>query len=106
MAMTIKGERYLPIVLSEWLLSESYEYLTIVPYQGRSYISRKDVPAGTAINNRNFWAVYSDKSIEVEALLTKIGELEIKVNEQQNQINALQNSITELDARVTALETA
>ena len=50
------GERYAPIVANpiEWNINREYEYLTIVIYNGDSYISKQDVPKSVQITNTKY----------------------------------------------------
>lgn len=53
------GARYVP-KFSEpiaWDKKRGYEALEIVTYLGTSYTSKKPVPAGTEIDNEEFWVV-------------------------------------------------
>lgn len=51
------GERYVPIVVGAWQPETAYEKLTIVPYQGSGYISKKDVPPNVPPTNTAYWAL-------------------------------------------------
>ena len=44
----------------EWDANTSYEYMTLVTNNGNSYISKKDVPAGTPLTNDEYWIKSSD----------------------------------------------
>lgn len=45
----------------EWNESTTYEYLTLVLAEsGNSYISKRDVPAGTPVTNTDYWIKSSD----------------------------------------------
>ena len=45
----------------EWDSSFTYEKLTVVTNVGSSYISKQDVPAGTALSNTNYWQLVASK---------------------------------------------
>ena len=82
------GARYVPIFgrkdesTTEWDNSAPYEPLTIVTYQGNSYTSRQEVPAGVAITNTDYWVSTGNFNAQVDAY-------------RQNVIS-LQNSVTAL----------
>lgn len=66
------GARYVPIFgrkdeeSIEWDNSKPYESLTVVIYQGNSYVSRQYVPAGVDITNEAFWALAFNFNAQVE----------------------------------------
>ena len=51
------GARYVPLIMGEWDSSASYEPLSVVLYNGKSYTSRTFVPAGILITNEVYWAL-------------------------------------------------
>lgn len=51
------GARYVPLYMGEWDNSNSYEPLSLVYYNNKTYISRQYVPINVAITNELFWAV-------------------------------------------------
>lgn len=63
------GARYVPILADpfEWDERKQYEHLTIVGFNGFSYISRKNVPANTDINNTEYWVSMGSFSAQIEA---------------------------------------
>lgn len=72
------GNRYVPKFANpvEWNNLREYEPLTIVTYQGTSYTSKKTVPVGTELNNREYWVVTGNYNQQVEAYRQKVEELE------------------------------
>jgi len=44
-----------------WNNSTAYEVLDLVVYQGSSYIAKKAVPAGTAVNINEYWQAVASK---------------------------------------------
>lgn len=88
-----------------WTSSKSYDKLVIVEREGTgtTYISRKPVPAGTSIFNRNYWIKFSkwsdipyeisqefgnstEVTISQKTLTTKFNQLDEK-NQEQSEIN-------------------
>ena len=55
------GKRIVPKHCGEWDRAKAYEMLSIVLHteNGESYISRREVPAGTDILDGEYWAVCS-----------------------------------------------
>lgn len=59
-----------------WDSNTSYEYLTLVASKdfGFSYISKKDVPAGTPLENDEYWIRCASFSAQIEDIYNKILE--------------------------------
>lgn len=45
----------------EWNGTTAYEKLDVVSYGGSSYLSVRDVPAGTSLSNTNYWMLLAQK---------------------------------------------
>ena len=45
----------------EWSAAAAYDRLDIVTYAGGSYLSKQDVPAGTALSNSAYWLLIAEK---------------------------------------------
>lgn len=64
------GGRIVPKHCGTWNKRSKYEMLSIVyqPETGDSYISRRSVPAGTALSSEEYWAICSEYSAQVRNL--------------------------------------
>ena len=64
------GGRIVPKHCGAWNKRSKYEMLSIVyqPETGDSYISRRSVPAGTALSSEEYWAICSEYSAQVRKL--------------------------------------
>lgn len=66
------------IVLSdplEWNEESTYEYLTLVlGNDGNSYISKKDVPAGTPLTDGDYWIKSSDYNAQLASIQADLNE--------------------------------
>lgn len=63
------GNRYVPKILSDetpWVNTTEYEALTVVMYQGNSYTSRKTVPTGIDIMNKDYWSCTGNYNAQVD----------------------------------------
>jgi len=81
------GARYVPRFLGIWNNTTQYEALDVVDNgSGTSYIARKIVPAGTPLNNTDFWFVYGASSGAIIDLQNRMGAAE-------NDIDALQDVV-------------
>lgn len=66
------GARYAPEFAGEWSNTKQYAALSVVYADNRSYVSRKTVPAGTAISNTEFWIQSSDWNAQVAEYNLKV----------------------------------
>lgn len=90
------GARYVPVFYddghggSEWSSAVAYEPLTVVEYQGVTYLSKQYVPAGTPITNTDYWYLTWETSTQID--------------EYRREVAALASSVTALDLRTDAIE--
>ena len=77
---TYIGKRVVPIVRGNWDINQPYEMLSIVldTATKHSYISRREVPAGVAITNTDYWTLYTI-SLETAAIAPEMAA-EIQAN--------------------------
>lgn len=68
------GNRYVPVFADpvEWNNLRQYEPLTIVTYQGTSYTSKKTVPVGIELNNKEYWVVTGNYNAQIDAIMHQI----------------------------------
>lgn len=66
------GARYAPEFAGDWSNTKQYAALSVVYTGNRSYVSRKTVPAGTAITNTEFWIQSSDWNAQVAEYNLKV----------------------------------
>lgn len=76
------GNRYVPRFADpvEWDNLREYEPLTIVTYEGTSYTSKKTVPVGTPLSDRNYWVVTGNYNQQVEAYRQEVEEIAERVD--------------------------
>ncbi len=107
------GARYVPLYMGDWDSTRNYEPLSIVTDgNGNSYTSLKDVPAGTPLNNRDYWIITASFSGAVDVLRRDLNQAQDDITDLQSGLNTtninvsnLQNTIeTDIDARLTAAE--
>lgn len=80
-----KGHRYVPLIDGEWDKNKSYEGLTVVTYQGASYTSKKHVPAGIDINNKEYWSLTGNYNAQIESYRRDVRDMEDNVNNKMDQ---------------------
>lgn len=81
------GGRIVPKHCGVWNKNSKYEMLSIV-YQletGDSYISRKSVPAGTALSSEEYWAICAEYSAQVHQLGL---DVDADVEQMHSDVNA------------------
>lgn len=69
------GARYVPLVVGDWNSANAYEALSVVMYQGDSYISKVPVPANIQITNTTYWAKCADYNAQWTAFQQNFTEL-------------------------------
>lgn len=76
------GARYVPVFANpiEWDNLRSYEGLTIVTYQGTSYTSKKNVPVGIDLDNKEYWVATSNYNAQVEIYRREVSEIKEKLD--------------------------
>ena len=80
------GARYIPRIMGEYNNETAYEALDIVTSGGVGYISRQPVPAGTAVTNKEYWAMWGSGNTAIDALTQR-------VSTNENDISALETGL-------------
>lgn len=93
------GKASITVDKNPWSITKDYRKLTVVlvPNEYRTYISRKDVPAGTVLTNKNYWIPFSSLKEEI------IIDHNRAVAELQSQIDELKD-FCNLETQATAYE--
>lgn len=94
------GRRIVPVHGGVWDGSKDYEELTIVLYEagGDSYISRRPVPAGTVIGDKNYWMLYSLYSAQIAEAVKQMEETDVAVRAE------LKATEVRMETRVSGVE--
>lgn len=80
------GARYIPRIMGEYNNETAYEALDIVTSGGVGYISRQPVPAGTAVTNKEYWAMWGSGNAVIDALAQR-------VSTNENDISSLETGL-------------
>ena len=80
------GARYIPRIMGEYNNETAYEALDIVTSGGVGYISRQPVPAGTAVTNEEYWAMWGSGNAVINALTQRVAT-------NENDISALETGL-------------
>ena len=59
------GHRYIPIFENGWDKTRTYDPLTFVYYEGKTYVSRQLVPTNIEITDNDFWAFFMDNAPQI-----------------------------------------
>lgn len=97
------GGRIVPKHCGTWNKRSKYEMLSIVyqPETGDSYISRRSVPAGTALSSEEYWAICSEYSAQVRNLEQ---DVDADVQQMHSDVNATKAAMSkELSETHTAM---
>lgn len=97
------GRRIVPIHDGVWDISKEYEELCIVldKVSGESYISRKPVPAGTAISDETYWMQYSLYSAQIAEAVREMKETEANLTEYVDKAESNMNTRVALAESLT-----
>ena len=90
------GARYIPRIMGEYNNETAYEALDIVTSGGVGYISRQPVPAGTAVTNKEYWAMWGSGNSAIDALTQR-------VSTNENDITALETSLQQTNQKLQNL---
>lgn len=73
------GARYIPRIMGEYNNTTAYEALDIVTSGGVGYISRQPVPAGTALTNKEYWAMWGSGNAAIDSLTQRVATNETDI---------------------------
>lgn len=71
---TYIGARYAPRFMGAWDESVSYQPICVVYYNNNSYVSKKDVPAGTPVTDEQYWIISSEWNAQVSQYQKQVEE--------------------------------
>lgn len=96
------GARYIPLFSDpiEWSATLNYEPLTVVTYQGSSYISRQYTPAGTPLSNTQYWVLWADFNAQIEAYRQEVLRFDGRITANADAISAETSARTAADATI------
>ena len=99
------GNRYAPVLDDTgWDNTKEYEPLTIIQYQGDSYISRTYVPTGIDILNKDYWYSIGVYNAQIASYRQRVEEVEKQFSGVQSGVTTNASDIVELDNDLQLLE--
>lgn len=90
------GARYIPRIMGEYNNETAYEALDIVTSGGVGYISRQPVPAGTAVTNEEYWAMWGSGNAAIDSLTQRVAT-------NENDITALETGLQQTNQKLQNL---
>lgn len=90
------GARYIPRIMGEYNNETAYEALDIVTSGGVGYISRQPVPAGTAVTNKEYWAMWGSGNAAIDSLTQKVAT-------NENDISTLETGLQQTNQKLQNL---
>lgn len=90
------GARYIPRIMGEYNNETAYEALDIVTSSGVGYISRQPVPAGTAVTNKEYWAMWGSGNAAIDSLTQRVAT-------NENDITALETGLQQINQNLENL---
>lgn len=89
------GARYVPKFAEpiEWDNLRGYEALTIVTYQGTSYTSKKNVPVGIALDNKEYWVATGNYNSQVEFYRREVSEVKEEVSVVKGEVSEVKETL-------------
>lgn len=99
------GNRYVPIFADpiEWNNTREYEPLTIVLHNGTSYTSKKTVPLGVNISNKEYWALTGNYNAQVEIYRQETAQVAEDLTAETAARTAADNALAgDIEAEETA----
>lgn len=100
---TFKGKRIIPKHDGVWDQKKEYEELTIVldAESGDGYISRKPVPAGTALTDLNYWSLCSQFNAQMHRMETDVAaDVEAMHKDLSETKASMSKEVSETESRV------
>ena len=97
------GNRYVPIFADpvEWDSLRSYDALMIVTYLGTSYTSKKPVPVGIPLSNKEYWVVTGNYNAQVAQLSDDVDGLTTSVNNLSSSVAQISSDISDINGDIS-----
>ena len=100
------GERYTTLFADpiEWDNTRTYESLTVVIYQGASYVSRRPVPAAIDINDTRFWLMTFNYNAQVELYRQEVRQYDGRITQAQSDATSALNQVGTANTHIADIE--
>lgn len=87
------GMRYVPLIYGAWVDSADFEPLTVVTYEGNSYISKTYVPAGTLPTNTTYWILSANYNAQVDQYRQEVAEYQQAVGDLSDAVEGFEDDL-------------
>lgn len=91
------GARYVPIIMGDWDASQEYEPLSVVLYNGSSYTTKRQTPAGTLPTNTIYWALTGNYNAQIDQFSVQFTELKAHTVKQFDTVIDMAQEMEILD---------
>ena len=100
------GARYVPKFANpiEWDAERIYEPLEMVTYLNNTYTSRKPVPQGIEITNKEYWVITGNYNAQVEQYRQQVEAMGEDVTKLKGDMSTVLIKVDECNNKVTTLE--
>lgn len=106
------GARYVPMFYQNslgtnaWVQGVSYESLTVVTYDSKSYTSKKPVPAniGNPADNPTYWILTGDYNSQIEEYREEVQAVSSEVDDLSDDLTALSTAVSGLGDDIDTVE--
>lgn len=92
------GARYTPKFEGEWKANKEYAALSVVYTNNKSYVSRKTVPAGTAVTESEYWSESADWNAQVEQYNQNVTEYKGEVDLYKKNVDTYTKQVNQFYA--------
>ena len=96
------GNRYTPLFCGDWDITKNttYENMSVVSYQGNSYISKVAIPKGIDITNTQYWMKAFDYNVQLEIYRGQVADYIEQMVTTQNQMVDFTNRVSVMQSTV------
>lgn len=89
----------------QWDDTRQYEHLTVVQYQGATYVSKRPVPIGIQITDTNYWLLWADFNAQIEQYRQEVRAMDGRVTQAEGdaedaleQVGAIADDVAAIEA--------
>lgn len=88
----------------QWDDTRQYEHLTVVQYQGATYVSKQPVPVGIPITDTNYWLLWADFNAQIEQYRQEVRAMDGRVTQAESDAGDALEQVGTVAEDVAAIE--
>lgn len=88
----------------QWDDTRQYEHLTVVQYQGGTYVSKQPVPVGIPITDTNYWLYWADFNAQIEQYRQEVRAMDGRVTQAESDAGDALEQVGTVADYVAAIE--